>query len=52
MVRKKYESWYLAYRPVRQDDPALLIFREWLHGEAEQQRQIYERLISPRSGRE
>jgi DNA-binding transcriptional LysR family regulator len=44
---RKYESWYLAYRPVRQHDPALLIFRDWLHGEAEQQRQEYERLISP-----
>jgi len=33
IVRKKYESWYLVYRAVRQDDPALLLFREWLHGE-------------------
>jgi DNA-binding transcriptional LysR family regulator len=52
IVPRKYESWYLTYRPVRQDDPALLIFRDWLRGEAEQQRQVYERLISPRSVRE
>jgi len=43
IVRRKYESWYLAYRPIRQEDPALLIFREWLHSEAEPQRQAYER---------
>jgi LysR family glycine cleavage system transcriptional activator/LysR family transcriptional regulator of beta-lactamase len=43
IVRRKYESWYLAYRPIRQDDPALLVFRDWLHSEAEPQRQAYER---------
>src|SRR5258706_2726731 len=43
IVRRKYESWYLAYRPVRKDDPALLIFRDWLHREAELQRQAWER---------
>jgi LysR family glycine cleavage system transcriptional activator/LysR family transcriptional regulator of beta-lactamase len=48
IVPKKYESWYLAYRPVRKDDPALRVFREWLHGEAAQQRQDYERLLSSR----
>ena len=46
VVRKKYESWYLAYRPVRQADPALALFRDWLHGEAELQRREYERLMS------
>lgn len=46
IVRKKYESWYLAYRPIRKDDPALRVFRAWLHAEAAQQRQEYERLIS------
>jgi len=45
-VRKKYESWYLAYRPVRRDDPALALFRKWLHGESQLQRQEYERLMS------
>jgi len=43
VVRRKYESWYLAYRPVRQADPALLLFRDWLHHEAELQRLAYER---------
>lgn len=46
IVRKKYESWYLAYRPVRSDDPALRAFREWLHAEAAEQRGQYERLTS------
>lgn len=31
---KKYESWYLAYRPVRAHDPALAAFRAWLLEEA------------------
>jgi DNA-binding transcriptional LysR family regulator len=43
IVPRKYESWYLAYRPIRQDDPALRVFRDWLHSEAEPQRQAYER---------
>ena len=38
---RKYESWYLAYRPIRQKDPALLVFRGWLHGEAQLQRAAY-----------
>ncbi len=45
IVRLKYESWYLAYRPVRRNDPALIPFRDWLHAEAQVQRQEYERLI-------
>ena len=44
IVRQRFESWYLAYRPIRQNDPALLLFRDWLHGEAKAQRQQYERL--------
>ncbi len=43
IVRRKYESWYLAYRPIRQQDPALRVFRDWLNSEAEPQRQAYER---------
>ncbi|QTH22485.1 transcriptional regulator GcvA [Rhizorhabdus wittichii] len=42
----KYEDWYLAYRPMRKEDPALLAFREWLHSEAELQRQAYKKLSS------
>jgi DNA-binding transcriptional LysR family regulator len=45
IVRKRYESWYLAYRPVRRDDPALRVFREWLLGEAARQRKEYERYM-------
>jgi DNA-binding transcriptional LysR family regulator len=45
IVRQRFESWYLAYRPIRQNDPALLLFRDWLHTEAELQRKQYERLV-------
>ena len=38
MTGRKYESWYLAYRPIRQKHPALLVFRDWLHSEAQLQR--------------
>jgi DNA-binding transcriptional LysR family regulator len=38
----KYESWYLAYRPIRQKDPALLVFRDWLHSEALLHRSAHE----------
>ena len=40
IVATKRESWYLEYRSVREEDAALLAFRDWLHGEAERQRQI------------
>jgi hypothetical protein len=30
-----------------EDRTEAMFFRDWLHGEAEQQRQEYERLISP-----
>lgn len=41
---RKYEGWYLAYRPIRENDSALSLFRKWLRGEAELQRRIHERL--------
>jgi LysR family glycine cleavage system transcriptional activator/LysR family transcriptional regulator of beta-lactamase len=41
----KQESWYLEYRPARETDAALLAFRNWLQGEAEQQRQIEANLL-------
>ena len=44
IVDRQYEGWYLAYRPKREKDPALLAFRDWLHGEAELQRSIHRRL--------
>lgn len=44
IVDRKYQGWYLAYRPIREKDPVLLAFRNWLLGEAELQRQIQERL--------
>jgi LysR family glycine cleavage system transcriptional activator/LysR family transcriptional regulator of beta-lactamase len=35
---RKFESWWLAYRPARARDPALLPFRQWLLGEAQRHR--------------
>ncbi len=32
------ETWFLEYRPTRREDPALVAFRDWLHGEAERER--------------
>lgn len=46
---RKYESWYLAYRPKREQESALLAFRNWLLGEAELQRRVHERLGLTRS---
>jgi LysR family transcriptional regulator, regulator of gene expression of beta-lactamase len=40
IVACKRETWFLEYRPMRRDDPALLAFRDWLHSEAERQRRI------------
>lgn len=44
ITAQKYEGWYLAYRPIREKDSALGAFRNWLHGEAELQRQAHKRL--------
>lgn len=44
IVGRRYEKWFLAYQPIRRDDPALSIFREWLHVEATLQRQAYEEM--------
>jgi LysR family glycine cleavage system transcriptional activator/LysR family transcriptional regulator of beta-lactamase len=46
IVRRRYESWYLVYRPTRKDDRALIMFREWLRGEADLQSREYESLIA------
>ena len=48
-VDRKYEGWYLAYRPMRAKDPALVAFRNWVRGEAELQRRVHERLGLTRS---
>jgi LysR family transcriptional regulator of beta-lactamase len=40
IVATKRESWYLEYRLARETDAALLAFRDWLHSEAERQRQV------------
>lgn len=35
---QKYESWYLAFRPIREKDSALLAFRNWLQDGAQKLR--------------
>jgi LysR family glycine cleavage system transcriptional activator/LysR family transcriptional regulator of beta-lactamase len=46
IVAHTRESWFLQYRPIRRDDPALLAFRDWIHGEAERQRQVEAELLN------
>jgi LysR family transcriptional regulator, regulator of gene expression of beta-lactamase len=45
IIATKREAWYLEYRPFRTEDPALLAFRDWLHGEARRQREVEANLI-------
>jgi LysR family transcriptional regulator, regulator of gene expression of beta-lactamase len=51
LVARKQESWLFEYRANRRDDPALRAFRDWLHREAERERQVGAELInrSPKS---
>jgi LysR family transcriptional regulator, regulator of gene expression of beta-lactamase len=51
IVARKREAWFLEYRPVRREDPALLAFRDWLHGEAERQRQVGAALLNQSMGK-
>ena len=44
------ETWFLQYRPVRQEEPVLQAFRGWLQGEAERQRQIESSLLKEPGG--
>jgi LysR family glycine cleavage system transcriptional activator/LysR family transcriptional regulator of beta-lactamase len=46
IVARKSEAWYLEYRPHRKEDPALLVFRKWLSGEIERQREAETRLLN------
>jgi LysR family transcriptional regulator of beta-lactamase len=46
IIARKREEWFLEYRPIRRDDPALLAFRDWLHGEAERQRRVEAELLN------
>jgi LysR family transcriptional regulator, regulator of gene expression of beta-lactamase len=39
------EAWFLQYRPIRQEEPALLAFRSWLHVEAERQRNVEAKVL-------
>lgn len=51
IVAHKREAWFLEYRPVRREDPALLAFRAWLHGEAERQREADAVLVNQRTSK-
>ena len=46
IVARKRENWLLEYRPIRQDEPALIAFRNWLRREAEKQCQAEAALLS------
>jgi LysR family glycine cleavage system transcriptional activator/LysR family transcriptional regulator of beta-lactamase len=48
IVPRPYQGWYLVYRAARKDDRALAPFRDWLHAEAQIQRQDYQRLVNLR----
>lgn len=39
IVAVKRENWLLEYRPTRQEEPALIRFRDWVRAEAKQQRE-------------
>jgi LysR family glycine cleavage system transcriptional activator/LysR family transcriptional regulator of beta-lactamase len=47
-------TWFLEYRPVRREEPALVAFKDWLNSEGERQCKIeaepQSRLIRPRKG--
>lgn len=42
--KQRYESWYLAFRPVRAQEPALGWFRDWLRDESARQMQLCAKL--------
>jgi LysR family glycine cleavage system transcriptional activator/LysR family transcriptional regulator of beta-lactamase len=44
------EKWFLQYRPVRHEEPALQACRSWLQKEAERQRQIEAGLLKEPGG--
>jgi LysR family transcriptional regulator, regulator of gene expression of beta-lactamase len=46
IVAHRPETWFLEYRQIRREDPALLAFRNWLHGEAERQRRVEPELLN------
>jgi len=46
IIASKRENWLLEYRSIRQDEPALIAFRDWLRDEARKQRQAEAALLS------
>jgi LysR family glycine cleavage system transcriptional activator/LysR family transcriptional regulator of beta-lactamase len=45
IIAHKQETWFLEYRPIRRDDPALQSFRDWLHSEAAREREVEARFL-------
>jgi LysR family glycine cleavage system transcriptional activator/LysR family transcriptional regulator of beta-lactamase len=50
IIASKRENWFFEYRPIRQEEPALIAFRDWLRGEAEKQRQAEAALLKQSPG--
>lgn len=50
IIASKRENWFFEYRPMRQEEPALIAFRDWLRGEAEKQRQAEAALLKQSPG--
>ena len=46
ITASKREAWFLEYRPVRREDPALVAFRDCLHHEADRERQVETALVN------
>jgi LysR family glycine cleavage system transcriptional activator/LysR family transcriptional regulator of beta-lactamase len=46
IIASKREDWLLEYRPTRQEEPALIAFRDWLRGEAMRQCQAEAALLN------
>ena len=44
-VAVKRENWLLEYRPARQEEPALIAFRDWVRVEAKRQREAERALL-------
>jgi LysR family glycine cleavage system transcriptional activator/LysR family transcriptional regulator of beta-lactamase len=51
IIAHKQETWFLEYRPIRQDDPALQTFRDWLHSEAAREREVEAAFLKRSTGK-
>jgi LysR family glycine cleavage system transcriptional activator/LysR family transcriptional regulator of beta-lactamase len=51
IIAHKQEAWFLEYRPIRQEDPALQSFRDWLHREAAREREVEAAFLKRSAGK-